>query len=193
MNIKRSGSAVLLICMVFLTGCSAFAEKESTTDISEYETYYGSEAEHRTSNQMVDISIFPEEISESADVETFDYNYYNPWDPNYTTLLVLTYDDAEYETELQRLSEIESTSEADWTYGVTGFPYELCAITTNEYGIVYAMTNADENRFIYVEISFCNFFSDMDYEEIIGEEYLPEGFDATEGNPVRAQFEESES
>lgn len=182
----------MLICMVFLTGCSAFAKKEFTTDVSEYELYYGSEAEHRISNQMVDVSIFPEEISEGAEVENFSFNYYNPWDPNYTTLLVLTYDDAECEIELQRLSEIESTSEEDWTYGVTGFPYELCAITSNEYGIVYAMTDPDENRFIYAEISFCNFFSDMDYEEIIGEDYLPEGFDATEENPVREQFKESE-
>ena len=31
---------------------------------------------------------------------------------------------------------------------------------------------------IYVELTFCNGFTDIDYEKIIPEQYLPEGFDA---------------
>lgn len=49
-------------------------------------------------------------------------------------------------------------------------------------GFVYALTD-NENRIIYVELIFCNYFYDLDYKNMIPEEYLPDGFDATLDNP----------
>ena len=59
----------------------------------------------------------------------------------------------------------------------------------NTYGIVYAMTDSEERRIIYVENTYCNYFSDINYEWYIGGKYLPEGYDAAPGNPVREAFE----
>jgi len=39
---------------------------------------------------------------------------------------------------------------------------------------------------------FCNYFSDIDYDDIIHEEYLPLNFDAKPGNATRIRFEEGE-
>lgn len=40
----------------------------------------------------------------------------------------------------------------------------------------------------YQEKHFCNYFMDLDYEKYIPNEYLPEGFDATEGNTYREKM-----
>ena len=39
-------------------------------------------------------------------------------------------------------------------------------------------------------IKFCNYFSDIDYENIIDKKYLPIDFNAKSGNPTRRAFEE---
>ena len=39
-----------------------------------------------------------------------------------------------------------------------------------------------------MEIAFCNYFSDIDYEPIIPPEILPAGFDAGKNNPTRRKF-----
>ena len=41
---------------------------------------------------------------------------------------------------------------------------------------------------MYVELIFCNYFYDLDYQEMIPEEYLPVGFDATRDNPYRREM-----
>ena len=33
-------------------------------------------------------------------------------------------------------------------------------------------------------MTFCNHFTDIDYEKVIPQKYLPLGFDAKEGNPT---------
>ena len=41
---------------------------------------------------------------------------------------------------------------------------------------------------MYVELIFCNYFYDLDYQEMIPKEYLPIGFDATVDNPYRKEM-----
>ena len=43
-------------------------------------------------------------------------------------------------------------------------------------------------KIIYVELTFCNYFTDIDYEKVIPEEYLPIGFDAKVNNPAHSEF-----
>ena len=54
-------------------------------------------------------------------------------------------------------------------------------------GMVYAL-GAEDNRIIYVEILFCNYFMDLEYEEYINTAYLPIGFNAARGNPYREEY-----
>ena len=65
------------------------------------------------------------------------------------------------------------------------YMYELLAINEDKYqGFVYALTDGN-NRIIYAEEIFCNYYMDLDYKEYIPAEYLLDGFDATEDNPYR--------
>ncbi len=50
------------------------------------------------------------------------------------------------------------------------------------------MTSEKENTVTYVMIHFCNYFLDLDIHEYIPDEYLLEGFDATEDNPYREKI-----
>ena len=54
-------------------------------------------------------------------------------------------------------------------------------------GFVYALTN-NENRIIYVELVFCNYFYDLKYKEYINNDYLPDGFDATNDNEYQKKM-----
>lgn len=87
----------------------------------------------------------------------------------------------------EQLAESMEAAENQGYYGVNGFEqYDLLAVCADEtYGFVYALDDADNRRIIYVEIIFCNYFMDLDYEEYIDKRYLPEGFDASRGNAYR--------
>ena len=50
------------------------------------------------------------------------------------------------------------------------------------------MTDPKTNTFIYVELQYCNYFTDINYEKTIDEKYLPIGFDASEGNPTEIEI-----
>ena len=56
-------------------------------------------------------------------------------------------------------------------------------------GFVYAITD-NENRIIYVELIFCNYFYDLNYKEYIPSKYLPDGFDATINNSYQKKMME---
>ena len=43
----------------------------------------------------------------------------------------------------------------------------------------------ENNQIIYVELIFCNYFYDIDYQDEIDIQYLPIGFDATPDNEYR--------
>ena len=56
----------------------------------------------------------------------------------------------------------------------------------HKYGFIYALTDG-KNRVIYAEELFCNSYMDLKYQQHIPEEYLLDGFDATENNPVAVE------
>ena len=43
------------------------------------------------------------------------------------------------------------------------------------------------NRIIYAEQLFCNYFMDLDYTQYMPQEYLLDGFNARQGNPYRSE------
>lgn len=176
---------------VFAVGVMCFTAKnakvEVNTDISKYRDYIGEGAlEEYQSKWGMDESIFPKEIT--ADMEVNDYKmvYYNPWDAQYLSYLVVDYSEEKFESEVERLKEYSSTEYLGY-YGATGFAdeYELLAMYADSYqGFVYALSDK-EDTIIYVEMIFCNYMMDLDYKEYIRENYLPVGFDASDDNPYR--------
>lgn len=190
MNMKKKlvgiiGLVIILVIVAIAGVCIGVWNRENNikiTDVSKYEEILGKEGKFKKNFSYKNV-IFPDEIPESAEVEKFYYRYYNPWDPCYLGYLVYSCDEEEYQKEYERLKQIESSKEP-YIYGATSFPYELCAVHTDSYyGYVYALADEENQRFIYVELQFCNGFTDIDYEKIIDEKYLPEGFDATQKNP----------
>lgn len=167
------------------------AEIEINDNIALYQEFIGPDArrEYRGKHNNMDESIFPEQITGDMNVADYKMVYYNPWDPQWLSYLVIDYDDSAWEEELNRLNDYPSTEYKGY-YGVTGFgQYELLAVYADEYyGFVYALADRINQRIIYVEIIFCNYFMDIDYEEYIANEYLPDGFDATYDNSYRKEL-----
>ncbi len=175
---------VASLAMLFVYG----ADSDKVTDVTQYSKCLGSGGEH-SNNYLIKNDIFPESIPGSARVEDFCYYYYNPWDPNYVAYLVYTCSKAEYAAEVKRLSGLNSSKDY-FIYGSKGFNYPVCAVYADKYnGYVYALADEENCRLIYVEITFCNFFSDIDYEKIVDQQYLPVDFDAKKGNPTRRAFD----
>jgi hypothetical protein len=114
--------------------------------------------------------------------------YYNPWDAQYLGYLVMDYSPEEYAAETARLRDYPSTDYIGY-YSVTEeHTCELLAVCADKYhGFVYALTDAD-NRIIYAEEIFCNYYMDLDYTEYIPKEYLLDGFNAAEDNPYRKKM-----
>ncbi len=168
---------------------SATSKVEEYTDISAYESYIGENAnEQFRSKWGMDEEIFPESITEKMQVEDFKMVYYNPWDAQYLSYLTVVYDKEAYQEEMKRLEKISST-EYLGNYRVTGPPqgYSLVAMNADDYqGFIYAITD-NKDTIIYVELIFCNYFMDLEYTKYIPEEYLLEGFDATQDNPYKKE------
>lgn len=182
-------SIVILVLLIYavIVGyltISAAASKEIYRDISEYSLHRN--GENVLSNFKVRgmAEIWPEEITDSMDVQDYLMVYYNPWDANYLGYLVIEYDKADYEAEISRLSEYSST-EYIGNYGVTGFEYyDVLAMNAGYDGFVYALTDGN-GIIIYVEMVFPGYGMDLQYDKYIPEKYLPEGLDATNDNPTR--------
>lgn len=169
---------------------SKSAQAVINDDITLYQEYIGPNAGREYRNKCdMDESIFPERITGDMNVTDYKMVYYNPWDPQWLSYLVVNYNDGAWEKELNRLSDYSSTEYKGY-YGVTGFSqYELLAIYADKYyGFVYALADQSSQQIIYVEIIFCNYFMDIDYEEYIANEYLPDGFDATYDNSYRKEL-----
>ena len=166
------------------------SEVEENTDIALYNQFMGENADEEYRSKCgMDESIFPENITENMKVQDYKMVYYNPWDPQYLSFLVVEYDEEQYQAEVERLKAYPS-EEYLGIYSVTGFDekYELLAMNSDQYyGFVYALTD-NQNTIIYVELIFCNYFMDLDYKEYIKEEYLPIGFDATLDNPYEKKM-----
>lgn len=175
-------SIIVVVITIFIVIFIFWTEKYKTTNILDYSKYLGQNGEHKN-------DIFPYSIPDSAKVEDFCYYYYNPFDPNYVSYLVYTCNDADYMKETERLSKIKS-SENYLIYSATGFKYPVCAVYADSYkGYIYALADKENNKLIYVEINFCNYFSDIDYENIIDKKYIPIDFNAKSGNPTRQAYD----
>ena len=165
---------------------------EVNTDISKYQDYIGETAADEYRNKWgMDESIFPREITENMKVKDYKMVYYNPWDAQYLSYLVVQYDADTYQEEVKRLEAYPSVEYLGY-YGAEGFKeqYELLAMNADSYqGFVYALTDR-KDTIVYVEIIFCNYFMDLDYKEYIHEDYLPIGFDASDDNPYQKKMME---
>lgn len=170
----------------------ADTEIEEYSDVSEYNRFMGENADEEYRDKWgMDETIFPASITDDMHVQDYKMVYYNPWDAQYLSYLVVQYDKMQYETETTRLRAYAST-DYEGIYGVTGFDekYKLLAMYADDYqGFVYALTD-NHDTVIYVELIFCNYFFDLDYKKYIKEEYLPVGFDATLNNPYEEKMRE---
>ncbi len=162
---------------------------ENVTDINQYEELLGVDGKYK--NNLVGYNdIFPDSLDKVDNVEAFKYIYYNPWDPNYFGYLVCSYSEALYEEEVARLNALDR-KEYEGIYGIEKFPYELCAVYADDaYGIIYALTDKEEKKIVYVALEFCNYFTDIKYEKKMETKYLPIGFNANPGNERRKAFDE---
>lgn len=176
--------------IAYLAWDSAKAEIFEDTDVSHYAWYMGENAKEEYNVKWdMDESIFPGEITEDMHVLDYKMVYYNPWDAQYLSYLVVEYDEEAYHAEAERLKDYAST-EYRGNYGAEGFleGYLLLAMEADPtYGFVYAL-EAGSRRIVYVELIFCNYFYDLDYQEMIPGEYLPVGFNAESGNPYREKM-----
>ena len=189
--------AVVMIRLAMIGGLVAFLALDSgkakvfeDTDVNHYKQYMGEDAEEKYKNKWgMNEEIFPEEITEEMLVKDYKMVYYNPWDSQYLSYLAVEYDETAYEAEMKRLKEYASTEYLGY-YGAEGFSegYTLLAMEAHPYyGFVYAL-EAEERQIVYVELIFCNYFFDLDYEEMIPAQYLPVGFDAGKENAYRKQM-----
>ena len=155
-----------------------------TTNVSEYNKVIGEKAEGQYEIKWgMSEEIFPSSIK-SLDVDDFKMVYYDPWDKQFLSYLIVDYDKETYQKEVSRLEKIGIDKYIGY-YGTTGFTkYKLLAMEADSYhGFVYAITK--ENKIIYVELIFCNYSMDINYKKHINKDYLPDGFDATQNNPYR--------
>lgn len=165
------------------------AKVEINADVSKYNEYIGLNAKKEYQNKWnMNEEIFPSNITPEMNILDYKMVYYNPWDAQYLSYLVVDYDEEDYEKEVNRLNNYGIEDYIGY-YSVTGFTnYQLLAMESDSYqGFVYAITDGN-NKIIYVELIFCNYFYDIDYKKYINEEYLPDGFDATINNSYRKKF-----
>lgn len=173
-----------------------WTEQTVVTDPAQYAEYFGPEGIHRNPRASKDTAesylilsdIFPQSLPETADTESFYYEYVNRWDPCYLGYLVYRCSPEDFARELARLEAIPSAEDC-LIYGAEGFSYPAAAVEASNYGYIYALADQENLRFIYVELTFCNYFTDIDYESVIPAEHLPVGFAAGKGNPARMKWE----
>ncbi len=176
------------LALIFLLFSAFMAKVEVNDDITQYNKYIGEEALEEYKNKWgMDETIFPKEIKDNMNVYDYKMVYYNPWDAQFLSYVVVEYNNKDYKEEVKRLNSYSSTEYIGY-YGVTGFSkYKLLAMYADPYnGFVYALTD-EQNKIIYVELIFCNYSFDIEYEEYIEKEYLPDGFDATIDNKYQKE------
>jgi len=171
---------------------AGFAKIQVYTDPADYNKtiHTGNTTGEFADAYFHEFDILPEKL-DGLDVEELSVTYYNPWDGQYVVYMTIDYDEASYETEIERLSGFGVEEEYVNYYSVTGEPegYDLVAMNSDEYqGFVYAMIpegKTDNTEITYCAIWFCNFYLDLDVHEYMPDKYLLPGFDATEDNPYK--------
>ena len=162
-------------------------EVEVYDNISYYERYmsFGKKDNDKWYKWWMDESIWPRRIKDDMKIVDYKMFHYDPRDAQYLGYLVVEYSQENYQKEVERLRNYEST-EYLWYYWVIWMSwYDLLAIYADKYyGFVYALTDW-KWKIIYVELIFCNYFLDLEPEKYIPSEYLLDWFDASEGNDYR--------
>ena len=182
-----------LIRMFIITGIIFLlfnsAKVEVNKDINKYNNYMGANAKEQYKIKWgMDETIFPNKITDNMNVKDYKMVYYDPWDKQFLSYLVVEYNEEDYKKEIERLNNYKSTDYIGY-YNVTGFSkYNLVAMYADSYyGFVYAITDND-NTIIYVELIFCNYFYDLEYKKYIPNDYLPDGFDAKLDNEYQKKM-----
>ncbi len=176
----------ILIVLLFSLG---FNDKyDITTDANKYTEVIGKNSKGQYKDKWgMSEEIFPKTINSLA-IQDFKMVYYDPFDKQFLSYLVIDYKEEDYQKELARLKDI-GIDNYKGLYSVTGFTnYQLIAMESDSYqGFVYAITD-NKQRIIYVELIFCNYYMDIKYEEQIPQEYLPDSFNAKIDNPYQKKM-----
>ena len=173
-------------CYVFFV--SFIGKVEVYEDISHYEEYMSFSGNYKWNKWDMDENIRPRGITENMNILDYKMVRYDPRDAQYLWYLIVEYSDEDYVKEVERLKNYESTDYIGY-YWVTWISwYDLLAINADKYyWFVYALTDW-KSKIIYVELIFCNYFMDLDYEKYIPREYLLDWFDASIDNPYRTKM-----
>ena len=157
-----------------------------TTNIKDYNDVIGTQAKGIYESKWgMSEEIFPKKLS--GKVENFKMLSDDFLDKQFLSYLVIDYNEEDYNKEINRLEKLGI--EKYNYYGVTGFTnYKLVAMNSDDYnGFIYALTDG-KSKIIYVELIFCNYIMDLDYENEMPKEYLPDGFNAKENNPYEIEM-----
>ena len=184
--IVLSTLVIVLVIIGITTSKVSSSKIEVYTDISKYEEMLASEeANEKWSKWGMDEEIWPEKITPTMSVLDYKMVYYDPFDQEYLGYLVVQYNKEDYDKEVKRLKEYESNDYVGYYSVREESTYTLLAVYADPYyGFVYALTDGN-NKIIYAEQIFCNYFMDFNYKEYMKEEYFLDGFDTTEDNPYR--------
>ena len=157
-----------------------------TTNIKDYNDVIGPKAKGIYESKWgMSEEIFPKKLS--GKVESFKMLSDDFLDKQFLSYLVIDYNEEDYNKEINRLEKI-GIEEYNY-YGVTGFTnYKLVAMNSDDYnGFIYALTDG-KSKIIYVELIFCNYIMDIDYENEMPKEYLPDNFNAKDNNPYEIEM-----
>lgn len=139
---------MLLLTLGLPSILSSSAPIEINEDIAKYAEYKLSAPRFSDAFGNPDICradvIFPAQITEHMEVTDYKAVYYNPWDPQYLSCLIVKYERSAWNNEIERLKNYPSTAYTGY-YSVSGFDeYELLAVCVDEYyGFVYALGDPD--------------------------------------------------
>ena len=180
-------SQILLIVFTVLVLNYEYDNRlHQTTNIKDYNDVIGPKAKGIYESKWgMSEEIFPKKLN--GNVESFKMLSDDFWDKQFLSYLVIDYDEEDYNKEIERLEKL-GIEEYNY-YSVTGFTnYQLVAMNSDDYqGFVYALTDG-KSKIIYVELIFCNYIMDLDYENEMPKEYLPDNFNAKEDNPYRKEM-----
>ena len=100
-SIILGGILIWLLMGVAMLGFLYLSHESATidvhTDITEYEKFMGENAYVEFQDKWgMDETIFPEKITADMQIEDYKMVYYNPWDAQYLSYLVVQYDAEEY-------------------------------------------------------------------------------------------------
>ncbi|MDR0530897.1 MAG: hypothetical protein LBG83_02395 [Oscillospiraceae bacterium] len=143
-------------------------------------------------SQLLPLGVFPKDLDRVKQVETFYFEYYNPWDACYLIYLVADYTEDSYAAEAARLRALPLKPPPEpLPFGAEGFSLPVLALSADRScGYCYALAEESNRRIVYVLIEFCNYFTDIKkYPNIIPSAHLPIGFNALPGNPEWQAFE----